>query len=428
MKTTALSVVSASTLCNVSCDVGMEKLNFVCPAIARPDFRPEWEILNRTEPIRTTLELILRFARLAGFTNIRIVVEPTGIYHRTLLRIARSLECETAFVNAAHVVAMRTVVFGDKGKTDRRDPIAIDAVAQQGRLIVHRELPETYELMRHWSKLYEDAEHSIIHAKSRVHRVLTQLFPDFSFGVDFLFGDSGSAIFRCYGLVPHRILAHSPSRILERLRRTSAIQRASVDRLLADARSSVAAVPAGRATDLLAHELALAWTDLETATARRAAARTQIEALYAEARAADPRLPEEHRGFVSALSLARFFAETGPLDDFGSWRQVLKMGGLNLAERKSGKYVGVTKITRCGRVRMRSVLNQMTLPLVKRDRLFGPYYHRKTGVEKMPGKQAMTAVSRKLVKVLWGVYYSEGAFDVTRIFTCASAHKCTAAA
>ena len=108
MKRNALSVVSASTLCNVSCDVGMSKLNFACPSIARPAFRPEWEIANRTEPIHTTLELIRRLARLAGFTNIRVIVEPTGVYHRMLLRIARSLGCETAFVNAAHVVAMRT--------------------------------------------------------------------------------------------------------------------------------------------------------------------------------------------------------------------------------------------------------------------------------------------------------------------------------
>jgi len=428
MKPTKLSVVSASTLCNVSCDVGMEKLNLVCPAMARPDFRPEWEIANRTEPIRSTLELIRRSARLAGFTNIRVVVEPTGIYHRTLLRIARSLDCETAFVNAAHVVAMRTVVFGDKGKTDRRDPIAIDAVAQQGRLIVHRELPETYQLMRHWSKLYEDAEHAIVHAKTCVHRVLTQIFPDFSFGIDFLFGESGSAIFHCYGLNPHRLIEHAPSRILERLRRTSTIRRSSVHRLLAEARSSATAIPAGRANDLLAHELALAWADLETATSRRAAARAAIETLYAEARAADPRLPDEHRGFVSTLSLARFFAETGPLDDFDSYRQVRKFGGLNLAERKSGKYVGATKISRCGRVRMRSVLNQMTLPLVKRDRLFGPYYHHKTGVEKMPGKQAMTAVARKLVKVLWGIYYSKDTFDMNRVFICASAYERSAAA
>jgi transposase len=428
MKTTALAIAPASTVCNVSVDVGLEKLNLVCPAIARPDFRPEWEILNRTEPIRTTLELILRFARCGGFTNVRIVVEPTGIYHRTLLRIARALGCETAFVNAAHVVAMRTVVFGDKGKTDRRDPIAIDAVAQQGRLILHRELPETYQLMRHWSKLYEDAEHAIINAKSCVHRVLTQLFPDFSFGVDFLFGDSGTVIFRSFGFHPHRIIAHAPSRIHERLRRTSTIRRSSVDRLLAEARSSAAAVPAGRATDLLAHELALAWTDLETAIIRRAGARAALESLYTEARGADSRLPGEHRGFVSTLSLARFFAETGPLDDFESYRQVLKFGGLNLAERKSGKYVGVTKISRCGRVRLRSVLNQMTLPLVKRDRLYGPFYHHKTGVEKMPGKQAMTAVARKLVKVLWGIYHSGGAFDVKRVFLCASAYQQSVAA
>ena len=42
----------------------------------------------------------------------------------------------------------------------------------------------------------------------------------------------------------------------------------------------------------------------------------------------------------------------------------------------------------------------MALPLVKRDRLFGSYYHHKTGVQKMPGAKAMTAVGRKIVKTI----------------------------
>ena len=47
------------------------------------------------------------------------------------------------------------MVFGDDGKTSQRDPLAIDAVARQGRLIVHRQLPEKYRLMRHGTHDWE---------------------------------------------------------------------------------------------------------------------------------------------------------------------------------------------------------------------------------------------------------------------------------
>ncbi len=74
MKLTTVPPVVVPNLCIVSCDVSMATLNLVCPEIARPGFRAAWEIANRSEPIRETLELILRTARLAGFAQLRVVV------------------------------------------------------------------------------------------------------------------------------------------------------------------------------------------------------------------------------------------------------------------------------------------------------------------------------------------------------------------
>ena len=145
--------------------------------------------------------------------------------------------------------------------------------------------------------------------------------------------------------------------------------------------------------------------------------------MYDEARAGDPRLPGAHEGVVSKGALARLFGELGPMSDYGSWRQALRMGGLNLCERKSGRYVGQTKISRKGRPLVRVILNQMALPLVKRDRLFGEYYHHKISVQKMEGKKAMTAVARKILKMIWGWYQSAGAFDPARVFACESARR-----
>lgn len=65
----------------------------------------------------------------------------------------------------------------------------------------------------------------------------------------------------------------------------------------------------------------------------------------------------------------------------------------------------------------------MALPLVKRDRLYGPYDHHKTGVQKMPGKKAMMAVSRKIVKMIWDWYQSGAAFEAERGFTCAGEYR-----
>lgn len=421
-----LTPASSSRTATIACDVSSIKLNLFCRELSVPGAMAQWEIANRTDSITSTLNSIREKAAAIGITLLRVIVEPTGVYHKLLLRIAASLGFQTALVDASHVKKMRSVIFGDTGKTDERDPIAIEAVAAQGRLIADRRHAEVYELLRQWGKLYHQAQVAMIDAKSRVHRTLTLLFPDFDFTTDFLYGPSGRAIVRCFGLDPHVIAAQSLSRMVERLRKQSNIQRSSVARLLIQARQTIVMVSKSRVTDLLARELAYAWEDVEFALRRRETARAELEALYEEARVADPRLPDTSGSAISKLAFARFLGEAGPLSGYQSWRQLLRVGGVNLRERKSGKYVGKTMIARTGRALFRAIINQMALPLVKRDRLYGAYYHHKTGVQKMPGKKAMTAVSRKIVKMIWGWYRSGAAFDATRVFTSRGEYRLAA--
>jgi transposase len=411
-----MHIISASRTATVACDVSAYKLNLVCLELSSPGDVAEWIIDNRTAAIRSTLLAIGERARACGIESIRVVVEPTGVYHKLLLRIAVSVGFETALVDASHVTKMRTVIFGDSGKTDERDPYAIEAVAAKGRLIPDRRPAEVYVLLRQWGKLYDDAERSLIDAKSRVHRALTLLFPDFDFSTDFLYGPSGQAIVQCFGLNPHALAPLNPARVYARLRRRCTIKRSSVTRLLAQARETVVGIDSSRATDLLARELAFAWEDFELAMRRRQSARSELEALYDEARTIDRHLPDLSKAVISKAAMARLLGEAGPLSAYSSWRQLLRMAGLNLRERKSGTYVGKVRIARTGRALLRAILNQMALPLVRKDRLYGAYYHHKTGVQKMPGKKAMTAVSRKIVKMIWGWYRSGTAFDMTRVF------------
>lgn len=420
MNRNPITSVLSSSLAFVSADVGLASLDLTCSALARPGFAATWEIANATCEIRSTLTAILLLAREAGFTGLHVVVEPTGIYHKLLVRIARQLGCETSLVDAGHVAKMRVVIFGDRGKTDRRDPRAIEGVARAGRLIVDRQLPETYQLLRNWTTLYASAEAGMIECKSRIHRIIKLLFPDFGFSTDFLYGESGRAVFRAFAFNPHRIMAERPGRMLERLRKNSKIMRGSVDRLRTQAQASSTSTPSGRPAEFLEFELKLAWEELDMHVSRRAQARAALEGLYDEAQQDDAQLPSAEPGVISKVALARLLGELGPLRDFSSWRQLLKMSGLNLCERKSGKFVGQTKISRTGRAGARAVLNQITLPLVKRDRLYGSYYHHKREVEKMPGNKAMTAVARKVLKMIWGLYQSKEKFDRTRVFTCAS--------
>jgi transposase len=271
--------------------------------------------------------------------------------------------------------------------------------------------------------LYQIAENGLIEAKGRVHRAMKYLFPDVDFSTDFLYGPSGQAIMKCYSFDPHGLAAASPADVLRRLRRHSRILRLSVSRLVAQARSSATSTPTGPCHSIAVEHLRLAWADYTTYWERREAARAKLEELYLSARADDRQLPAAVRGVVTTCGLARLFAEVGPIRDFQSWRQLLKFGGLNIRERQSGRYVGLNKITHKGRPQLRRVVMQLVLPLVPRRSLFGAYYERKTGLQKMPGPKAMTAVARKFVKMIWGWAHSMAAFDAERVFNAAHAER-----
>lgn len=420
-KRTPVAVETAAI--NVCCDVGMDQIHLICPPLGDASFAQSRTIDNRSDAIRAELGRIRSSASQDELARLQIVVEPTGIYHHLLTRIARALGYRTALVNAEHVVKMRTVIFGDCGKTDQRDPHAIAAVADQGRLIIDRVVPEVFQLLRGWSSLYQIAEDGIIEAKGRVHRALKYLFPDFDFSTDFLYGPSGQAVMSCYQFDPHRIAAETPARMHRRLRRSSRILRSSVVRLLTQARSSARSTPYGALRQLAIEHLRLAWADYLTHEQRRQVVRAKLEELYAAARREHCQLPPAVHRIITTAGLARLFAEVGPLSDFRSWRQLLRFGGLNLRERKSGRYVGLTKITHKGRPQLRRVVMQLVLPLVRHGELFGDYYHRKTLVEKMPGTKAMTAVARKFIKMMWGWYHSSVSFDSSRVFQPQSIHQ-----
>jgi transposase len=423
-KRTAAAISVASDDLNICCDVGMDEIHIVCPALDDAAFGEASTIPNRSDAIRRELERIRDRAGNTRAGRLRVVAEPTGIYHQLLLRIARSIGLRTALVNAEHVVKMRTVVFGDDGKSDARDPHAMAAVADRGRLIIDRVLPEVYQVMRGWSALYYIAEDAMIEAKGRVHRALKYLFPDFDFSSDFLYSASGQAIMKCYEFDPHRLSAATPSRVISRLRQHCRILRSSVDRLLVQARTSAAEIPNDASHDISLEHLRLAWADYVTSMQRREAARVKLEELYASARRDDPRLPAPEHRVATASGLARLFAELGPIDDFESWRQILKFGGMNIRQRQSGRYTGQNRITHKGRPQLRRVTMQMILPLVRRGELFGDYYAQKTTVQKMPGPKAMTAVARKFIKMIWGWSHAEGAvFDAERVFRAESARS-----
>lgn len=374
---------------------------------------------NRTRVIEEQLTELRSLALDAGFGHVVVVSEPSGVYHFNLLRTARRLGMGTALVNPEAVKKMRVVESNDDGKTDHKDPRVISLLAQLGKTLLHRQLPETYQLLREYGRLYDHAEEAIRSAKISIHPLLTRLFPDLDFGNAFYFHKSGRAIERCYGFNPYRMVRAGRSRLERRLRKEApGIHQKTIDRLLSSALESVRSDLPPRIQEALEAEITLRYEDLDLQEKRRQVAKEKLLEFYREAREEDPHLPAAERGVVSEINLARLVGETGPLSDFVCWKQVYRYLGMNLRERQSGTYRGKTKLAKKGRARGRKIMGLIALPLAKKHALFGTYHHSKK--ETMQGSKAMAATSRKILKMLFGWYRTGGAFDRNRVFHCES--------
>ena len=385
----------------------------------------EWEFGNNPPELRAALLAFGERARLAGKNRVLVVVESTGPYSELVLRTALQLGFETAWVCTEAVCKMRGIESHDSSKTDTKDARCIFRLAAtMGKTLRHRALTEEYAVLRELHSLYTSAEEATVGTRNQVHDVLRRLFPGFGFKSGFLFGRSGHALVRCYGADPAHILAADETEFVATMREEAkGIHGVSLQRLRKQAEACSDSFLAAELAAVLALRMQQLFEDLERHDARKCSTKARMVELYARLREQDPALPEATEGVVSAFHLSRIVAETGPLSDFESWRQVMRLAGLNLIERKSGTWKGRTKLSKKGRPLLRKVLSHCVLPLVKKGALFGEEHRRNRELRKISGTSSMASISRRFLKMLVGWYRSGAQFDAARMRTCESAFR-----
>jgi hypothetical protein len=146
----------------------------------------------------------------------------------------------------------------------------------------------------------------------------------------------------------------------------------------------------------------------------------QIIFLYRRLCSKGEPVPRADKRFLNEFRIGRILGETGPLTDFSNKRAILKYGGLNLRERKSGYYIGKTRLSKKGRSPLRNAVGQAAFRLVRKKEIFGPYYHRKKE-EGMIGTKALAAVERKLLQVFYVLGIRKENFYAERLHACESA-------
>lgn len=161
---------------------------------------------NKTGIIEQKLIAYAGLARSVELNGLYILVEPTGIYHRKLLRTARRLGHTTALVNVESVSKLKVVESNDTGKTDEKDPRVILMLWKLGKTLTDRVVRGEYLLLREYNRIHDVEEKELVRVRNRIHEYLMELFCDYSFKKDFLYGKLGRELMELYGCSPYRIV------------------------------------------------------------------------------------------------------------------------------------------------------------------------------------------------------------------------------
>ena len=376
---------------------------------------------NESSAIRAQLLSIQELANRDGCAEIRVLCESTGVYHRSLLQIASRLGMRTNLVSGEAVCAQRKIRFNDVGKNDQRDAEVILDVGRYGRLIKHRQLQEGYDQLRELHRFVRRCEVNGRRVRNILHAELRVLFGDLRIGRDVLYGSTGKALMVAFGFNPQRIVEAGRESFEKQIKAHSRYtKRRTLTKIWEQAVASSSNSVCKELLAIREEQVVALYQEIACLTAKVADLESRMIEIYQQLQQQDGRLRSAEKGVVSWRMLSRMTAETGPLSDFRSVKQLMRYAGLNLLERQSGKYKGQLKISRRARSALRDVLNRACLPLTTRRGLYGKYYHEKRDKDRMPGDKAMMCVMRKFLKMFFGWYQSGAAFDESRVFAQSS--------
>lgn len=376
------------------------------------------QIPNRTAAIESMLSQWVHYAEDNDLKGLLVVCEPTGGYESQLMQTARRLGEKTAYVNGEHVAKASVIESGDPGKTDPMDARVIAMVAEMDQTQERRVLEGEHALLRELGRQYDAEDQAVVRARNRIHHVLGNLFCDYGKSKKFVFGSTGSAMAEVYGWNPYAIVEDGFEDFRQKIKqKVKRVRSSTLKELWAQAKQSTCLCMPAEQQRILEERLRQLWADYRRHEARKEKIAEQMAMLYRELRQKEK--APDRIGKLDEATMGRILAETGPVADFDHGREIQHYGGLNLYERKSGKYRGETRISKKGRSRLRKVLGQAAYSLTRGDGLFADYYERR----RAEGKGHWTtivAIMRKLCKILYGLYHSGRPFDPERVFTCES--------
>ena len=376
------------------------------------------ELTRKVFPFSNSLEGYQRFEKWVaelqeskGKDVVLVGCEPTGHYWFTFGDYVQAKGMKLVFVNPYHVKQSKEMDDNSPKKTDQKDPKTIAKLVVEERYL-YPYIPEgVYAELRAAMSRRERILKELSATENRIQRWLKIHFPEYLNVYKQFHTVSGLMVLEQAPL-PQDIISLGVDGV-NRIWREAKLRSVGMKRAktLVEAAHNSIGCPGGRCSRT---ELIL----LDYRTKRQ-----QLEAITVVLEEEVQKIPHIEQLLaikgVGTVTVAGFLSETGDVSRFTSLKQIQKLAGLELKETSSGNHKGRSSISKRGRKRLRKILFQVVLPLIRSNIEFRSVYEYYTTRIQNPlkSKQAMIAIACKMIRIFYAILTKGTAYDARKLTT-----------
>ena len=333
------------------------------------------------------------------FSTVVVALESTGPYHLNLYSFLLSKGITTIIVNPL-IIANFNRLSLRKTKTDRKDAFTIARYLYLNRdSICKLTSSQVTTDLRDLARERESILKMVASMKNDIRRILQSTFPELEHRVDVL---CVTMLRFLKGFPSARLINQATCReVAEGFSQNGSGRRISMPytRIIELAKSSVATTSPSK-------ELILPGK-IETLfhlTKRADEITKMLVELCKSIRQEEFSILTSIKG-IAAKTAAPFLAESGDHQKFQSYKKMLAFSGLDPTTHQSGKFEGMSMISRRGNRHLRKVIYNMTFCVVRYSGPFRDYFFRRKQ-EGLPFKKAIMATAHKLVRAIFAMLKS----------------------
>jgi transposase len=341
-------------------------------------------------------------------SSVIVALESTGPYHLNLFSFLVSKGITTIVVNPL-IIANFAKLSLRKTKTDRKDAVTIARFLFLNLDSISR-LPScqlTTDL-RDLARERESILKMIVSMKNDVRRILQSTFPELEQLVDVL-GDTMLCFLKVFPSA-RLITQAAPEAVAKGFNQGDWRRRISVHytKIIDLAKASVAAASPSKELILPGKIETLLYLKKRVDEITKMLVR-----LCKSMKKEDLAILTSIRG-VNVKTAAPFLAELGDYQNFQSYKKILAFAGLDPTTHQSGKFEGLSMISRRGNRHLRKVIYNMTFCVVRYAGPLRDYFFRRKS-EGLPFRKALLATSHKLVRTIFAMLNNRTLYKIAEV-------------